>query len=475
MAYQPIEMPGPQGFDIAGAFQQARAEQRQRQQDAWSQMIQSGEADRAQQRIDLERQQEADRRARQQIADQQAEQDRRAKLAEHIQQLHEAGLSHEAQQLAGIYGLVGQETPQTSGPRVGRLYDNNDLSQFAQHALAGDQQQPVDAVSGGAAPVAEAGPIEQAAQRYHEAPGYTYTGPGGFSFTVDPRERELAQLSQNERLAARFKAAFQAEPGMAPYAGEFAARAELGEPSGNIFADLRARQQADAKAREKAAGEQPHSAARFEQEKELARIRAAAAANMQGARLNQTEAHDIGEELKAALVPVTDKKEGIAARQRHLGESINQVQAQPHNPVAWTNFIDGMIRTNTGRAAIKAQYDLYTQHAGGAAERFENWFESLKSGNPGEGIRNNLLGAGQAALGELAREGGEEKSKIRAYETDPRVVNNPVARAKVKAMEHTAFGNLADHPAGDEVGTVRTLPNGKKVKKVGDNQWEAVP
>lgn len=320
-----------------------------------------------------------------------------------------------------------------------------------------------------------------AAYRAQQANPTVIATNGGQSFTFDPMEVRQAQIAENARRADMFRQAFSNEPAMAAHAGDFAVRASLGEPTAQIFADYRTTTAAEAKAKaeaEKQGYEREHkgeiSDRALAQKKEIAR--ASAAASGAGQRLNLSEAHDIGEEMGKALIPVTDKKEGIAAKQRHLSEAINTVSKDPTNPVTWTNFVDGMIRTNTGKAAIIAQYNLYTHHAGGTLDQIQSWAEQGISGNLGEGIRNNLLQSAKGTMAELAREGGEQRHKFHeTYAGDPRVSRNPEAQAKFRALEATTFSDLADHPTGDAIGTIRTLADGKKVKKVGENKWEPVP
>lgn len=287
--YQPISMPNFQGFGIADAVREMRDRQRQERLDTFNQMIKQGEEYRAGKELELQQQQQKDLELHRQHAEQQANQDRNAGIATKIQDLHNAGLSYQAQQLASIYGLQQQPTEQVTGPRVGQLYDNADFAATAKQALAGGPKQVGEPLQEGYEGPAEApspeeqgeghavgaDPVATALKQFQPHQVYQYSGPGGLSFSVDPQQQEQEQLTANQHRAEQFKQAFQSVPGLQGYAQEFAARSQLGEDPKAVFADLTARQKADAETARKAAGEPAHSAARFEQEKELARIHAA--------------------------------------------------------------------------------------------------------------------------------------------------------------------------------------------------------
>lgn len=106
--YQPIGLPQSQGPGFAEALSSARDHQRQQQMDSWNQMMQQGEADRAQQsqNVHMQRlqfQMEQDRRKAQND-----EQDRADKVQEHVRHLYEAGLGKEAEEFGRLHGFTPQ-------------------------------------------------------------------------------------------------------------------------------------------------------------------------------------------------------------------------------------------------------------------------------------------------------------------------------------------------------------------------------
>jgi hypothetical protein len=155
--------------------------------------------------------------------------------------------------------------------------------------------------------------------------------------------------------------------------------------------------------------------------------------------------------LKAATPVIKQMTEGLkeftakgGPRERlmHSESALHALEQNPNNPVEWTNAIDSMIRTNTGRAAIKAQYDLYTSHAHGQVDTFDTWVEKLKSGLPSPEQRKNLLAALRSSNSELRREAHDTWENFRKYDQDPAVARNRYVREGYQRMERDVFGKL---------------------------------
>jgi hypothetical protein len=160
-------------------------------------------------------------------------------------------------------------------------------------------------------------------------------------------------------------------------------------------------------------------------------------------RERKGDAGAVSSEMKEALKPITGKG-GLRESQEHLQASLNKLQQNPNNPVEWTNAIDAAIRTNTGRAAIKQQFDLYTSHAGGKFDSLESWVQQAVDGNFGPTVKANLLGSMRSTLSQLQREGQEAERNFREnYESDARIANNPTARAAYEAAHKNSFGTMA--------------------------------
>jgi len=207
-------------------------------------------------------------------------------------------------------------------------------------------------------------------------------------------------------------------------------------------------------------------------------------------KMELREAGPVLHEMDKSLEDVT-RKGGLAENLIHMQGTLDQLQQQPNNPVVWTNAIDAAIRTNTGRAAIKAQYDLYREHARGVVDSFNSWLESKKSGNLGEAEKKNFRGAFNSGYNEMRAQAKQAYDSFRQYDQDPRVQRNRAIGEGYQARTRNAFSRLpgwgkpegdkaaepakdSAHPAVAPVGEVKTLPNGTKVRKVGPNQWEAV-
>ncbi len=277
----------------------------------------------------------------------------------------------------------------------------------------------------------------------------TFTGPNGQTFRIDPMEARRAQEEQNKYRAAQFLAHVGGVPSMAAAAPEYAALIASGEgvKAGDVFGMQKAEMVAKAKAAEDAAKaeERLRSMPSVEDKLLMARNRDRAimfGKGGEGAPTQRAEkqAEDVGGEILKTYGEDIGAK-GIAVAQQKLHKQIDN--AKKGNPVDMTNLVDAMIRTNTGRAAIKAQYDLYVQHSGGAFDQFDKWLETAKTGGLGEGITKNLLGASQNSLAELYDMGAEGQRKFhKQYDTDART-KTPAVKHKVEALGNNIFGSMA--------------------------------
>jgi hypothetical protein len=179
---------------------------------------------------------------------------------------------------------------------------------------------------------------------------------------------------------------------------------------------------------------------------------------------------------------LNDPKNGVGTKYSQVTEALEAVDKNPGNPTVWTNLIDGMIRANTGRAAILSQYKLYTGKAANSEGQAASWLnQALGDGTLGDDVKRNIINAAKASRTEYQGAIGKLENNIRGtYEKDERVANNPRAQAAYKANhmqfqpfpggENIGGGTPATPPA--PAGPVKTAtgPNGQKLKLEG-GKW----
>lgn len=191
---------------------------------------------------------------------------------------------------------------------------------------------------------------------------------------------------------------------------------------------------------------------------------------------------DVTKEMAARMKELNDPKNGVGTKFKQVDEALKAVDYNPGNPVVWTNMIDGMIRSNTGRAAILSQYKLYT---GKAANSFDIALSALNQaagdGTLGDKVKANLKAAAEASRTEYQGAIGKLENNVRGtYEKDARVVNNPRSQSAYRAnhMQFQPFpggesigGGAPAAPAAPS-GPVKTAtgPNGQKLKLEG-GKW----
>lgn len=143
--------------------------------------------------------------------------------------------------------------------------------------------------------------------------------------------------------------------------------------------------------------------------------------------------------------------------------------------------------------------NVFWDRIGGIPERVENYIDTALSGKMGA-ERQRTVGEAVKVLGQTARNGMERIGQQvatrlggTAYAT-PEVIDRYLetyipgyhGTAGAPDAMHTGGGPQrparqaaprsapAAHPSGDPVGTVKTLANGQRVKKVGPNNWQPV-
>lgn len=435
-SYQPLNLPAPNpdGLGIAETLFRARQEDRQRRLDAFNEMVQQGESQRAQTGLDI-RQRELDIRERLAAEERaRAEQERTAERFRQVSDLHSKGLAHEAQQLAKLYGFDGAAVPSNTlapvapdAPRepsapefVGPIDSPEHASSLARQEAsarlspqdgavmpraieAGDdaadqaRQQQAERDRYGQSLATyhhdqEQFPAQQQDYQRHLAefdesasnPTYEYTTPGGARFTVDPMERIRAARAKNAENADRFKAIFSQEPAMSRYAGEFAARAELGEAPRDVLSDFRARQHDEAAAAAKAEHDAVYSPDVAQQDKwhKLAAEAAREAAHAKSSS-GQESAND-------RVMGLLDRR---AKAVRETSQFNKLVQADKTVRGVMVNIADGTVPLQHGDAQIQlAKYfrgavptgaemhHLYDR-LGGTLDKWNQFLATMENGD----------------------------------------------------------------------------------------------
>lgn len=521
-AYQQIEIGKPQGLGgMAEFLQSVRQEQRQRQLDAFNQMTQQGVAERAQQELELRRQEAAQRAEEHRQEQERAQQDRLAGIHKELQGLHDAGLGHEAQQLAGIYGLTATQGEQVSGPRVGQLYDNKGLGDFARQLqqTPGEthlaDQAPAAATVGAtlepgfegpqeapaaAQPQTEADPVGHALAQMTSTPTFHYQGAGG-GFDIVPGEREAAARAQGQKRAEMLRAQFSTSPSLANYADEAAARVAAGEDPKAVFADIRAIQLQGAKDAQKQKHDEQYSLT-FDQRKQLAEIQARAAAS-RAAQGNEFKAdtgnrQDMGalrqsfaEWKKTVQLPVDARS---MKRLNTISENLNSKNALQQKEGA-----ESLVSVFRGGGQVtKASQDYLLNHLSGIVGDAQTWLEHRVSGGFGPRDLAVLRQAANAALREQREKsdayyqsaqdtfgpgsgwenlGGNVNHLVKGalsqfgYDA-PDIYEGTGAAVTLGSGQRQGHAQAAPHAA--KPGETKTLPDGRRVRKVGPNKWELV-
>lgn len=283
-AYNPIQMPGFEGFGIADALHQARQDQRQKEAQAWDQMMGQARDQRANNEMEMQRQQMEFHQQQARKQQEQQDQERNVKVQEHITELHSKGLGKEAAQFAAAYGITGAQQPTGQAPMapvepqvpefVGPLETPEDarVRAMAPPSSSGTEPPPFDAgamdemfARGDSAaqqvqqqqaerdqfgqqqaayPQQQAEFQQQKAQYDQRAanPVVDYQGPNGLSFQVDPMERLVAAREENKRRAETVLAGLNSNDATAGFAGRIGAEVGAGRDLEQSMDDERMRE-----------------------------------------------------------------------------------------------------------------------------------------------------------------------------------------------------------------------------------------
>lgn len=176
------------------------------------------------------------------------------------------------------------------------------------------------------------------------------------------------------------------------------------------------------------------------------------------------------EEFRHNVADVT-RKGGLAEQMHHQETTLKILEEDPENPTNWTNLVDAMIRSATGKAAILNQYVLYTGHAApslaDAADQLNE--RLLTSGGLSDAQRKSLYSSAQAAYNETADQWEEARRNAEEYYQDPRVAGSQGVKAGIDRTMHNTFrGGQRTHK------TATTVPGRPNVPLSG-KQGQAAP
>ena len=175
------------------------------------------------------------------------------------------------------------------------------------------------------------------------------------------------------------------------------------------------------------------------------RARAAQGGYLTPAQAN-AQAVQVVRQLDQQFRHVSDPKAGLAAHERELGGKLKAIQNDPNNAANWVALVDSAIKTNTGKAAIMSQYQLYMGHTAGQNDSAEQLLDKFRTGLPSPKQRAAILGAAQAAYNEVTTQAGEANRLYHeSVDTNPIVQQNPAAKAMIAMHERNTFGGFPNY------------------------------
>ncbi len=165
----------------------------------------------------------------------------------------------------------------------------------------------------------------------------------------------------------------------------------------------------------------------------------------QGGYLTPAQTIGMVTQLTGQFKHISDPKTGLAGHVRELGSKLKAVSDNPNNPENTVALVDSMIKSNTGKAAIMSQYNLYTGHAAGANDRPEQILEQFRSGGMSKKQRDTIVQSAQQAYNQMTAEAGEANKQFHeAVAANPNL-NNPLAQGLVSQQERAIFGGFPNY------------------------------
>lgn len=293
-------------------------------------------------------------------------------------------------------------------------------------------------------------------------PRVTLGYPGGQQVTVNPQEAELHKTEEARTMAAQLldSASKEADPVVAAtmrrQASMIAAQlpgADKGAVNNAATASTAETGRADLQGKKLVVDE------RIQGNHDKARVTAAALRGHGGGGITMGADDDrVVKELRGNTGDVS-RKGGLQEQLDHQESTLSALRSHPENNTNWTNAVDAMIRSNTGRAAIIAQYKMYTGKAAGAEDAVAQFKEWLSTGALSPEQKKSLYGAMLDSRDETATVFNRDYDVANEYTTDPRVTSNPAVKLGVERTLHSTFRGGKRKPSTDT--TVPGLPDVK--------------
>ena len=221
------------------------------------------------------------------------------------------------------------------------------------------------------------------------------------------------------------------------------------------------------------------------QKRDARQERAATRADQREERM---DASDVIKEVKASTKEFESEK-GVKQSILHANRGLELVKKDPNNPSNWVHLVDALIRSNTGRAAILSQYELFMGHAApqNPEEAISQFKAKFTSGKPSPEQQKNIVGSAEGILSELKAEAKEFHDNLRSnYDQDDRLRSNPRAWEAYNRHNKNVFGTLPGYGGSSGHGAATTKPAAvpkptgaeiqqmKAAQKAGDHDFDAI-
>lgn len=161
-------------------------------------------------------------------------------------------------------------------------------------------------------------------------------------------------------------------------------------------------------------------------------------------REERQDASDVMKEVNESLKDFKAKN-GIRDNILHAKQGLDLIGKDPKNPGNWVHLVDAMVRSNTGKAVIMSQYQLFMGHTAPSnpEEAIEQFRAKFTSGLPSAEQQKNILGSARGIIGGLQKEAKEIHDNFReTYDNDSRLKANPRAWEAYNRVNKTTFGVL---------------------------------
>ncbi len=350
---------------------------------------------------------------------------------------------------AELLAKAGGEEAYGSAERAQRIRgqsDDNRLQNDINQSTYGREKAGYDVENAGYQAVREKYDRDQA------HPQFTI-GVNGQQIHYNPEEAKVAKAEEAKKTAADLRSQASAiaatDPTLANRMLVTAATIEANIPAAAASAINNAAGQGQAESlKQKMQTEALRSQERQGAGHDRARVAAAAMKGRGGGVLPGPGENAVTHEFFTNTEDVR-RKGGLREAMEHQENSIKALEASPENPTNWTNGVDAMIRSNTGKAAIIQQYRLYTGHSAGAEDAAAQFKEWIDTGGLSDAQKASLFGAMVDSQNGTIDEWNKDLAVASEYETDPRVAGSPALQAGIARSIHSVFRGGKRQPRTD--------------------------